>query len=90
MHCVLPGWIAWLSTLFIVGGGLLGAGAVFVAFDRVGMSFHPHMTMESHSKRTLWSAMGVAMGVFLAFPVTVTFLVNVVRPALCDSFGVFL
>ena len=90
MDCILPGWIAWISTLIIVGGGLMGAGAVFVAFDRVGWARHPHMTMESSARRTLWSAGGVALGVFLAFPVTVTFLVNVVRPALCDSFGVYL
>jgi Na+/phosphate symporter len=90
MACVLPGWIAWLSTLIVIGGSLLGAGAVFLALDRAGAIFYPLMTMEDHGKRSLWSATGVLLGVFLGFPITAAVLAAVVRPALCDSFGIFL
>jgi multisubunit Na+/H+ antiporter MnhG subunit len=86
MHCVLPGWVAWLSTLVIVGGSMTGAMLVFSAIDGLGRMIHPYMTMGEQHSRSIWSASAVLLAIFVAFPVLAVTLASVLRPALCDVF----
>ena len=87
MECTLPGWASYagMIAMIVVAGG--SAFGVFSWLSRIGERRHPGITFGDQHSRTLWNSAGLALGVFVVFPVVAVVFLDVIRAPMCETVG---